>query len=233
MNLPVIYEDNHLLVVDKPAGWIVQGAWPSDTSMITEAGKYLREKYRKPGNIYVGVVSRLDRVVTGVLPLAKTSKAAARLSEQFRMRTVEKIYWAIVTGNPPERAEPLRHWLVRDEKLAKTFCYDQERSQASEGVLSYRIVQSWDRFRLLEIHLETGRKHQIRAQLEAIGCSVVGDRKYGSPMTWSESIALHCRSLEIEHPTLKHRLKWEAPIPSSWKKLAMPVIEYPTPEDQG
>ncbi len=225
MKLPVIYEDNHLLVVDKPAGWIVQGASPADTSMITEAGNYLREKYRKPGNIYVGVVSRLDRVVTGVLPLAKTSKAAARLSEQFRMRTVEKIYWAIVTGDPAERDEPLRHWLVRDEQRAKTFCYDQQRNQATEGILSYRIVRAWDRFKLLEIQLETGRKHQIRAQLEAIGCPVVGDRKYGSPMTWHESIALHCRSVAVEHPTLKNRLKWESPIPTMWNKLAMPTIE--------
>jgi 23S rRNA pseudouridine1911/1915/1917 synthase len=198
--------------------------------MITEASKYLREKYRKPGNIYIGVVSRLDRVVTGVLPLAKTSKAAARLSEQFRMRTVGKVYWAIVTGNPPNRSEPMRHWLVRNERLAKTFCFDQERENSSEAVLSYTVLQAWDRFHLLEIQLETGRKHQIRAQLEAIGCSVVGDRKYGSLMTWNESIALHCRSLEIEHPTLKNRLKWESPIPPTWKKLAMPTIHSPSAE---
>ncbi len=233
MSLPIIYEDNHLLVVDKPAGWVVQGASPSDTSMITEVSKYLRDQYRKPGNIYVGVVSRLDRVVTGVLPLAKTSKAAARLSEQFRMRTVKKIYWAIVTGNPPERSEPLRHWLVRNERLAKTFCFEQEKDQASEGILSYRIVQAWDRFKLLEIQLETGRKHQIRAQLETIGCSVVGDRKYGSSMTWNESIALHCRSVEIDHPTLKNRLQWESPIPPTWKKLAMPTIHSPSIEFPG
>ena len=231
MKLPVIYEDNHLLIVDKPAGWIVQGASPSDTSMLTEAGRYLREKYAKPGKVYIGVVSRLDRVVTGVLPLAKTSKAAARLSEQFRTRSVEKIYWAIVTGSPPERDEPLRHWLVRDEQRAKTFCYDHETNQASEGILSYRVLQHWDRFKLLEIHLETGRKHQIRAQLEAIGCSVVGDRKYGSPLTWDESIALHCRSVALDHPTLKNRLKWEAPIPIAWKKLAMPDTQHSSKED--
>jgi 23S rRNA pseudouridine1911/1915/1917 synthase len=233
MKLPILYEDNHLLVVDKPAGWVVQGASPSDTSMITEASNYLREKYQKPGNIYVGVVSRLDRVVTGVLPLAKTSKAAARLSEQFRMRTVGKIYWAIVTGNPPALKEPLRHWLVRNERLAKTFCYEQKRDQASEGVLSFRIIQAWERFKLLEIQLETGRKHQIRAQLEAIGCPVVGDRKYGSPMTWHESIALHCRSVEIEHPTHKNRLKWESHIPSTWDKLGMPPILSTSKEISG
>jgi 23S rRNA pseudouridine1911/1915/1917 synthase len=233
MTLPIIYEDNHLLVVDKPAGWIVQGASPSDTSMITEASNYLREKYRKPGNIYVGVVSRLDRVVTGVLPLAKTSKAAARLSEQFRMRTVGKVYWAIVTGNPPKRAEPLKHWLFRNERLAKTFCYDEERAGSSEGLLSYEVIQSWDRFHLLEIQLETGRKHQIRAQLEAIECPVVGDRKYGSPMTWNESIALHCRRLEIDHPTLKSRLTWESPIPPLWKKLDMPTVPSPSVELPG
>jgi 23S rRNA pseudouridine1911/1915/1917 synthase len=201
--------------------------------MLTEAGHYLREKHQKPGNVYIGVVSRLDRVVTGVLPLARTSKAAARLSEQFRLRSVEKLYWAVVTGQPRESHERLRHWLVRDEHRAKTFCYDQETSQATEGVLSYRVIQAWDRFKLLEIQLETGRKHQIRAQLEAIGCSVVGDRKYGSPIHWDDSIALHCRELALDHPTLKTRFRWKAAIPKAWKKLNMPVIDSPSQEDLG
>ncbi len=233
MTLKIIYEDNHLLVVDKPAGWIVQGALPTDISLLKEAEYYLREKYQKPGNIFIGVVSRLDRVVTGVLPLAKTSKAAARLSEQFRLRTVDKRYWAVVTGNPPATDKPLRHWLVRDERRAKTFCYDVPSSQASEGVMSYRILQRWEQFTLLEIQLETGRKHQIRAQLESIGCPVVGDRKYGSTMTWKESIALHCRKLTLEHPTLKTRLTWQSPVPRAWKLLAMPTIHDSAEEDAG
>lgn len=222
--LTVLYEDNHLLVVDKPAGWVVQGASPSDTSLLVEAGSYVRDKYKKPGNVFIGVVSRLDRVVTGVLPLARTSKAAARLSEQFRNRSVEKTYWAIVTGQPQPQ-QRLHHWLIRDDQRAKTFCRDEASGQTSEAILSYRIMQSWERFHLLEIQLETGRKHQIRAQLEAIDCSVVGDRKYGSPLTWHDSIALHCRSVTLEHPTSKARLTWQANVPSSWKKLAMPTAD--------
>jgi len=228
--LTVLYEDNHLLVVDKPAGWVVQGASPTDTSLLVEAGNYVRNKYKKPGNVFIGVVSRLDRVVTGVLPLARTSKAAARLSEQFRNRTVDKTYWAIVTGQP-QKSQRLHHWLVRDDRQAKTFCHDHPSEQASEGILSYRILQSWEQFHLLEIQLETGRKHQIRAQLEAIDCSVVGDRKYGSPMTWHDSIALHCRSVSLEHPTSKARLSWQANVPLSWKKLAMPELELSSAEE--
>lgn len=224
MKLPVLFEDNHLLVVNKPAGWVVQGASPSDTSLIAEAANYLRDKYHKPGNIFVGVVSRLDRVVTGVLPLARTSKAAARLSEQFRERRVKKIYWAIVTGEVPRTSQRLQHWLVRDDKRAKTFCYDRPSDGASEGILSYRVRQKWNQFSLLEIELETGRKHQIRSQLEAIGCPIAGDRKYGSPLTWYDCIALHCLQLTLEHPTIKAPITWQAPLPESWKKLDMPDI---------
>ncbi|MDZ4852217.1 MAG: RluA family pseudouridine synthase [Pirellulaceae bacterium] len=222
MRLPVLYEDNHLLVVNKPSGWIVQGASPNDTSLIVEAAEYLRAKYQKPGKVYVGVVSRLDRVVTGVLPLARTSKAAARMSEQFRERSVEKVYWAVVTGEPSSTNPRLHHWLARDEKRAKTYRCDPSVPGAVEASLVFRILESWEHLHLIEIQLETGRKHQIRAQLEAVGCPVVGDRKYGSSMTWHDSIALHCRRISLVHPTLKSKFSWQAPLPNNWDKLAIP-----------
>jgi 23S rRNA pseudouridine1911/1915/1917 synthase len=217
LKFQVLYEDNHLLVIDKPAGWVVQGAQPSDQSILSEARSYLARKYNKPGQVYLGVVSRLDRAVTGVVPLARTSKAAARLSEQLRQRDVRKIYWALVAGATGEAQGSLQHWLSRDERAAKTLCYSQPRPGAAEAVLHYRCLAAWPSCRLLEIELETGRKHQIRTQLAAIGCSILGDARYGSKIAWKlDAIALHCKSLTFEHPTLRQAMTFSAKLPQLW-----------------
>ncbi len=216
-NFEILYEDNHLLVVNKRAGWIVQGAQPGDASLLDETKDYIGEKYNKPGSVYLGVVSRLDREVTGVLPFARTSKAAARLNDQFRDRTVDKIYWALVDGEPPSDQAELRHWLVRDERIGKTLCRKTECEGALESVLTYQVMAKQANQAWLEIRLETGRKHQIRAQLQAIGCSIIGDRKYGSTKKLSDDgIALHCRTIRLNHPTSKERLTWNASLPTSW-----------------
>lgn len=239
---PILYEDNHLIVVNKPAGWVVQGAQENDRSVIKEVAAYIKHKYQKPGNVFVGVVSRLDRPVTGVLPLARTSKGAARLSEQFRNREVQKIYWALldiknvplesifekvpVTNRIELRSElplegsshHLKHWLLRNERAAKTMFCDHEVPGASLGVLSFRTISRTDSIALVEIELETGRKHQIRAQMEAIGCPILGDQKYGSTVSWGDSIALHCRSISLKHPTKEELLTWETSPLQIWNR---------------
>jgi 23S rRNA pseudouridine1911/1915/1917 synthase len=219
--LEILFEDNHLLVLNKPAGWIVQGAQPADTSLLEEARKYIGQKYNKPGNVYLGVVSRLDRPVTGVVPFARTSKSAARLSEQFKNRSVEKGYWAIVQGDLKQPEGTLHDWLTRDEIRAKTRCHQVEVPHSSEAILHYQLIGSGeDDLHWIEIELETGRKHQIRAQLAAIGCPILGDQKYGSQTKWyPDCIALHCRRMVVQHPTLLTTLCWEASLPEGWLRL--------------
>ncbi len=214
----VLYEDNHLLVLNKPANCIVQGAQPDQPSLLDEAKEYIRIKYNKPGAVYLGVVSRLDRCVTGVVPLARTSKAAARLSEQFRDREVAKTYTALVQGRPRSDQTQLKHWLLRDESMTKTRWLNHEVSGAQLGILSYKTIGSCDAWSLVEIVLETGRKHQIRAQMEAINCPIVGDRKYGSEITFPSGIALHCSSVSIDHPITKVRQEFKAPLPACWQR---------------
>jgi 23S rRNA pseudouridine1911/1915/1917 synthase len=215
--MQVLYEDNHLLVVNKPPNWIVQGAGPGQKSLIDWAANYLRDKYNKPGNVFVGVVSRLDALVTGVLPLARTSKCASRLSEQFRNHTPNKIYWAIVENCPKERSGTLEHFLARTQDETKTRVVSKQTRDCKAAILEYQTVGQSELGYQLEIKLITGRKHQIRAQLEAIGCSIVGDRKYGSHRMFPYGIALHCRQLEVNHPTLNTPMQWVAPLPVDWK----------------
>lgn len=219
----ILFEDNHLLVVNKWAGCIVQGAQPGDSSLLESARKYIGDKYNKPGNVFLGVVSRLDRVVTGVVPFARTSKSAARLNDQFQNRSVEKIYWAVVQGKLEQPSGTLQHWLVRDENRAKTVCHPDKVSNSSQAVLKYHsIATAGNNLHWVEIALETGRKHQIRAQFEAIGCPILGDLKYGSRAPWApESIALHCRKLVLQHPTLQTTLQWEASLPGTWFQSAL------------
>jgi 23S rRNA pseudouridine1911/1915/1917 synthase len=220
--LKILFEDNHLLVVDKPAGWIVQGAQPGDPSLLDNAKSYIAAVYKKPGNVYLGVVSRLDRQVTGVVPFARTSKAAERLNRQIRERTVEKIYWAVVCGNLLDDSLLLHHWVTRDERIGKTLCHDHKIRDALEAKLGLRRLTSKNDRHLLEITLETGRKHQIRSQLEAIGLAVIGDRKYGSTMSMpDDSIALHCRRSAFEHPTSKIRIAFIAEPPKIWRSLSI------------
>jgi 23S rRNA pseudouridine1911/1915/1917 synthase len=217
-SLDVLYEDNHLLVVNKPAGLPTQGAAPGEDSLVNRAKDYLKQKYSKPGNAYVGVVSRLDAVVTGVVVLARTSKAAARLSEQFREAEVAKTYWAVVEGTPKTSDGALTDWVVKDERQRKMVVVD--RSQGQEARLRFRkLVNLHAGQALLEVKLETGRKHQIRVQLAHQGFPIVGDAKYGARRPFSPGIALHARRLEIIHPTQRIRLEFSAHLPGSWQSF--------------
>ena len=198
--LDVLYEDNHLLVLNKPAGIATQGAAEGRPSLLALAKEYIKAKYRKPGNVYLGTVSRLDVAVSGAVVFARTSKAAARLSEQFRRHAVQKVYWAIVTGNPAASAT-CDDWLLKDEPRQRMQIADSQAAGAQNARLAYRRLQRHPRGWLLEVMLETGRKHQIRVQLAARGLPILGDRKYGSRKPWSAGIALHGRMLQLSHPT--------------------------------
>jgi 23S rRNA pseudouridine1911/1915/1917 synthase len=228
MPLKVLFEDNHLLAIAKPAGIATQGAALGLTSVVTLAKEYLRRKYRKSGNVYLGVVSRLDSPVSGVVLLARTSKAAARLNEQFRRRTVDKLYWAVVEGHLREPTGELLDLIAKDETAQRMTIARPAATgggKASSGVkpqearLSYRRIKQFPQNSLLEIALETGRKHQIRVQLASRGHPIVGDRKYGSKQLFKGGIALHCRRIVVEHPVKKTRLEIVCPAPKSWKSL--------------
>lgn len=214
--MDILFEDNHLLVINKAAGWIVQGAQPGQRSIIAWAANYLRTKYSKPGNVYVGIVSRLDAPVTGVLPLARTSKAASRLSDQIRRNTVVKVYWAMVEHSPPKPSDRLEHHLLRRESDTVSRVLSSASSETQLAILDYRVLEECSQGTRLEISLVTGRKHQIRAQMSAIGCPIVGDAKYGSKLAFPSGIALHCRRICFKHPTLPETCDFVAPLPQSW-----------------
>ena len=216
----ILYEDNHLLVLNKPADWIVQGASTDQRSLLESARDYLKKKYLKPGNVFLGVVSRIDGPVTGVVPFARTSKAAARLSEQFREHTVTKEYWAIVCGRPISTSGRLEHRLVRGPEETVTRVVSSEHPQAQTAILEYRMLACHQQLSLLEIQLITGRKHQIRSQLAAIGCPIVGDRLYGSEERFPQGIGLHCHRMLLDHPTQKNRLTFTADPPIYWPSWA-------------
>jgi len=219
--LPILYEDNHLLVISKPAGLATQGAAPGQTSVLDLARGYLKQKFDKPGNVYLGVVSRLDASATGVLVLARTSKAAARLAEQFRLGTVEKIYWAAVEGCPePAQAECV-DWIMKDERRQRMFVTRQSHPQARQARLCYRTLAKLVSGTLLEITLETGRKHQIRVQLADRGHPILGDAKYGATTNFPDGIALHARRLTLQHPVRKEPLVIQAPCPRSWRRYGI------------
>lgn len=222
--MQVLYEDNHLLAINKPTGLPTQGAAAGKLSVVAQAKAYLKRKYRKPGSVYLGVVSRLDSPVSGVVILARTSKAAARLNEQFRTRRVEKIYWAIAGGRIEPPSGQLIDFLAKDEQNKRMAIAVVSRkrgkicqAQGQEARLSYKRLNAIGGNSLLEIVLQTGRKHQIRLQLAARGHPIVGDRKYGSKQAFPRGIALHARRLVIEHPVKKTRLVLEAPPPKSWQ----------------
>ena len=221
MEMQILYEDNHLLVLNKPANWVVQGALPGQKSLLDWSAAYLKEKYSKPGKVFIGVVSRLDAPVTGVMPFARTSKSASRLSEQFREHTTRKTYWALVGNRPKESAARLEHHLVRREEEFKTRVSTSATSVSKLAILEYRCVGQNRLGFELEINLISGRKHQIRAQLEAIGCPILGDKKYGAKEPFSEGIALHCRCLELTHPTFQAALRFEAETPPYWQWNAL------------
>jgi 23S rRNA pseudouridine1911/1915/1917 synthase len=215
----VLFEDNHLLVVNKPPGIATQGAEPGSPSLLNLAKDYLKSKYSKPGNAYVGVVSRLDAVVSGVVVLAKTSKAAERLNEQFRQRTVKKTYWALVEAGPSEEHFVLVDWLKAAETRKGSEIARPHDTGALEASLQGRVLKRGRDLSLLEIDLLTGRKHQIRVQLASRGWPILGDKLYGSIRAFYPGIALHARSLGFAHPTTKQPLEFDAPPGVAWKRF--------------
>ena len=203
-NLQVLYEDNHLLAVNKRAGDIVQGDQTGDTPLSEIAKLYIKEKYGKPGVVFLGLVHRLDRPTTGILVLARTSKALERMNALFASRETRKTYWAVVNEPPPEPEARLVHYMQRNAKQNKSYAYPADAPGRKKAALRYRLLKELDRYYLLEIELETGRHHQIRAQLAAIGCTIRGDLKYGAPRSNPDGgIHLHARSLEFVHPVRK------------------------------
>ena len=218
-SLSVLYEDNHLLAVNKPAGLPTMGAMPGRATAVDAAKAYIKHKYRKPGNVYLGVMSRLDAPVSGVLLLARTSKAAARLTEQFKRGTVEKTYWALVEGKLESPAGEWRDAVLKDEAAQRMRIVAAGRAGAQEAVLHYqRLAMVDDGVTLVEIQLLTGRKHQIRVQFASRGLPILGDRKYGSSVPFPSGIALHSRRLAVEHPVKHERIELEAPLPAHWRR---------------
>ncbi len=217
----VIYEDNHLLIVNKANGILVQGDDTGDKPLVELCKDYIKEKYEKPGAVFLGVVHRLDRPVSGVVVLARTSKSLERMNALFREKETKKTYWAIVKNKPKKDSDILVHWLLKDEKKNKTTHFTKETVGALRSELSYKVIGTAQSHWLLEVNPITGRPHQIRVQLASMGCPIRGDVKYGSPegINDGRSINLHAKSLEFIHPVKKENLKVEAPLPddSFWK----------------
>jgi len=212
--MTVLYEDNHIIAVNKSSSEIVQGDKTGDQPLSETIKLYLKEKYNKPGEVFLGVTHRLDRPVSGVVLFAKTSKALTRLNEMFRNQEVKKTYWAIVKERPELPEGRLEHYLVRNEKQNKSVAFEKERSDAKKAALSYRLIAHSDTYYLLEVQLETGRHHQIRCQLAKMGCPIKGDLKYGFPRSNPNGgISLHARSVEFIHPVSKLPINLTAPVP--------------------
>ena len=220
--MTVVYEDNHIIIVNKTASEIVQGDKTGDVPLSETVKQYLKEKYQKPGNVFIGVTHRLDRPVSGLVVFAKTSKALSRLNEMFKNSEVKKTYWAIVKQTPAETEGELVNYLVRNEKQNKSYAYDTERTGSKKAVLHYRLIARSDNYSLLEVDLKTGRHHQIRCQLAKMGCPIKGDLKYGFPRSNPDgSICLHARRVRFVHPVSKELIDVVAPVPSDnlWRSL--------------
>lgn len=218
--MEVLYEDNHVIIVNKTCSEIVQGDKTGDVPLSETLKRYIKEAYAKPGNVFLGVTHRLDRPVSGLVVFAKTSKALSRLNDMFRNGEVKKTYWAIVKQCPPAEEGELVHYLVRNEKQNKSYAYDREVKGAKKAVLHYRLIGRSDNYYLLEVDLKTGRHHQIRCQLAKIGCPIKGDLKYGFPRSNPDgSICLHARTVSFIHPVSKKPVEVTAPLPDGnlWK----------------
>ncbi|MCD8556221.1 MAG: RNA pseudouridine synthase [Bacteroides graminisolvens] len=212
--MTVVYEDNHIIVVNKTSSEIVQGDKTGDIPLSETVKQYLKEKYQKPGNVFVGVAHRLDRPVSGLVVFAKTSKALSRLNEMFKNSEVKKTYWAIVKECPRELEGELVHYLVRNEKQNKSYAYDKEVPYSKKAILHYRLIARSQNYNLLEVDLKTGRHHQIRCQLAKMGCPIKGDLKYGFARSNPDgSICLHARRISFIHPVSKEQIDLEAPVP--------------------
>ena len=220
--MQVLYEDNHIIIVSKLSGEIVQGDKTGDTPLSDIVAAYLKEKYSKPGNVFVGVPHRLDRPVSGLVVLAKTSKALSRLNEMFRVGSVDKRYLAIVKNRPKQPEGRLENWLVRNEKQNRSYAYDKEVPGSKQAILNYKLVASSVNYHLLEIELLTGRHHQIRCQLAKMGCPIKGDLKYGAERSNPDgSISLHAFHVSFEHPVSHEMIDVKAPLPedSLWQSF--------------
>lgn len=221
--MKILYEDNHLIAVRKRVGDIVQGDKTGDVPLSDMVKNFLKDKYQKPGNVYLGVVHRLDRPVSGVVLFSKTSKALPRLNKMFaEHKGVKKTYLAIVVNKPAQPQGTLTHWLTRNEKQNTARAYDREVPGSKKAVLDYRLVAQSERYFLLEIELHTGRHHQIRCQLSKIGCPIRGDLKYGAPRSNPDGgISLHAWRLELEHPVSHQNIDIEAPLPEErlWQEI--------------
>lgn len=218
--MTVVYEDNHIIVVNKTASEIVQADKTGDTPLSESVKLYLKEKYQKLGNVFIGVTHRLDRPVSGLVIFAKTSKALTRLNEMFRTSEVKKTYWAVVKNALKEPEGELVHFLVRNEKQNKSYAYDKEVPNSKKAILDYRLIGRSENYFLLEVDLKTGRHHQIRCQLAKMGCPIKGDLKYGFPRSNPDgSICLHARRVRFVHPVSKELIELEAPLPDGnlWK----------------
>ena len=232
--MEVVYEDNHIIIVNKESGEIVQGDKTGDTPLSETVKQYIKEKYNKPGEVFLGVVHRLDRPVSGLVVFARTSKALTRLNKMFAEGQVHKTYWAIVekrserskiqvTDSEGDNSQLLTHWLTRNEQQNKSYAHDHEVPRSKKAQLRYRVIGRGDNYDLVEVELMTGRHHQIRCQLSAIGRTIKGDLKYGAKRSNADgSISLQSHHIEFIHPVSKETIIAEAPLPSDplWKALA-------------
>jgi 23S rRNA pseudouridine1911/1915/1917 synthase len=222
-NLQVLHEDNHIIVINKRVGDIVQGDKTGDEPLSDVVKAYLKEKYNKPGEVFLGVVHRLDRPTTGIVVFAKTSKALTRLNETFKNRETQKTYWAVIKNQPPKETDTLVHFLKRNPKNNTSKAHSKEVPDSKKASLTYKIIKKLDNYFVLEIDLHTGRHHQIRAQLQAIGCPIKGDLKYGFDRSNPDGgIHLHARKLVLTHPVTKESLSFTAPTPNDviWNTLS-------------
>ena len=222
LRMNVVYEDNHIIIVNKKSGEIVQGDKTGDEPLSETVKAYIKEKYQKPGNVFIGVVHRLDRPVGGLVVFARTSKALSRLNEMFRVGDVHKTYWAIVKNKPPKDEDTLTNWLVRNTTQNKSYAYQREVPNSKKAILKYRLIGHTDNYYLLEINLMTGRHHQIRCQLAAMGCPIRGDLKYGAKRSNPDgSISLLSHHVEFVHPVSKQVISVDAPLPEEriWHEI--------------
>ena len=224
--MTVLYEDNHIIIVNKTTSEIVQGDKTGDKPLSEIVKEWLKEKYNKPGNVFCGVTHRLDRPVSGIVIFAKTSKALSRMNDMFKNKEVKKTYWAIVKNTPKQAEGTLKHYLVKNEKQNKSYAYDTEKPNSKLAILHYKLIAHSEKYNLLEVDLETGRHHQIRVQLAKMGCPIKGDLKYGFDRSNPDGgISLHARKVSFIHPVSKELIEVTAPLPEDnlWKTMEKSV----------
>ncbi len=212
--MEIVYEDNHLIIVNKACSELVQADKTGDPCLLDKIKAYIKEKYNKPGEVFLGCVHRLDRPTSGLVIFARTSKALSRMNEQFKDKKVKKTYWAVVDNPPPKKSDTIVHYLIKNEEQNKSYAYDFPKSGSKEASLTYQVLANSDKYYLLEIELHTGRHHQIRAQLATMGCKIKGDMKYNFPRSNKDGgIHLHARYLEFSHPVKDEQIKLVAKVP--------------------